>query len=164
MSIMTIVMSVMTAAVIQMFHVEESTESSTTAQSQVDIAFVRLDKEIRYATGISVPDATHVEYLRTDAGSQTCTQLWLDTSAQELDTRSWVRGTTPGTSWSRLASGVTSTQPFTRVAAAAPWYVQRLTVHLVLTSSGSTKLMDTTFSALNTSLTTASDSICGEGR
>jgi type II secretory pathway pseudopilin PulG len=165
MGIMTVVMAVFTTAAVKMFRVEDDTETVATAQSQVNLAFLRLDKEIRYATGISVPDTSRVEYLRTDAGGPTCTQLWLDSGAAELNTRSWTRGTTPGTGWTRLASGVTATQPFDRLAAAAPVYVQRLHLHLVVGSDPAhTKAMDTTFSALNTSLTTASDTICAEGR
>jgi hypothetical protein len=166
MTIMTVVLAVFTTAAVQMFHSTSDTETIAAAQSQVNVTFLRLDKDIRYAAGISVPDASNVEYLRTDEGTLRCTRLWLDGVNHELKSKSWVQGAVPGAVWTRLTSNVSSVV-FTRIAAAAPVYFQRL--HLVLTVSaegrtGRSKAMDTTFTALNTSLTTVSDTTCTEGR
>jgi type II secretory pathway component PulJ len=84
MTIMTVVLAVFTGAAVQMFHSTSDTETIAAAQSQVNVTFLRLDKEIRYAAGISAPDTSNVEYLRTDEGTLTCTRLWCDGVNQEL--------------------------------------------------------------------------------
>ena len=53
-----------------MFRTANKTEAVATAQSQISIAFQRLDKEIRYAEGISTPTSSgtgwYVEYVTAD--------------------------------------------------------------------------------------------------
>jgi hypothetical protein len=108
-----------------------------------------------------------VEFLRTDGSVPICTQLWLDPVDRELKTRTWVEDTTPAADWSSLATGASSTQPFTLLAPVAPFVSQRLRVNILLTPAGGTgpaKVMDLTFTALNTSSTTSSGTVCAEGR
>ncbi|MDT4988993.1 MAG: hypothetical protein QOI74_3087 [Micromonosporaceae bacterium] len=175
MTIMTVVLAVFTGAAVQMFHSTNDTETIAAAQSQVNVTFLRLDKEIRYAVAISVPDASNVEYLRTDEGTAKCTRLWLNGS-KELRSKWWYQQYPPPAALPLelppppdpvfLASNV-SAVVFTRIVGAAPVYFQRLRLVLTVTAdgrSGRSKTMDTTFTALNTSLTTSSDTTCTEGR
>jgi prepilin-type N-terminal cleavage/methylation domain-containing protein len=167
MTVMSIFMSIFTAAAVQMFRFESDTQTATSAQNQIHIAYLRLDKDIRYAVGISTPDAAYVEYLRTDEGVPMCTELWLDSADRQLKTRTWVEGSTPGPNWSTLASEASSTQPFTLLAPVAPFVSQRLRLNLIVgpaADAGSAKVMDMTFTALNTSAATSSGAVCAEGR
>jgi prepilin-type N-terminal cleavage/methylation domain-containing protein len=174
MTIMAVAMSVFTGGMLQMYRAANRTEATANAQSQVNIAFLRLDKEIRYAAGISAPGSVgsdrYVEFLTTYTGTPWCTQLRLSASALQLQRRTWMQGSSPLVPgpWVPLASEVTSTQPFTLSPANATFNFQRLQVKLTATSgSGATatpKQSDLTFTALNTSLTTSSATVCTEGR
>jgi prepilin-type N-terminal cleavage/methylation domain-containing protein len=166
MVLMSVAMALFTAVALQMYRVQNDTVATANAQTQANQAFIRLDREIRYAAGISVPNTSYVEYLRTDQPSPTCVELWLDGGAGQLKLRTWVQGGTPTPNWTVLVSDVSATQPFTLLPAAAPYYYQRLQLQLTITPSGSTqtKALSTTFTALNTSLATSSDTVCTEGR
>ncbi len=166
MMIMTIAMALFTAVAVQMYHAERDTEAVADDQSRVNVAFVRLDREIRYASGISQPTASFVEYLRTDGPTPRCGELWLDAATHELKNRTWTQGATPGSTWTIMVFDVSAAQPFTLLPAAAPFYYQRLGLHFVVSPSGTarSKSMSATFTALNTSLSTSSATVCGEGR
>jgi len=174
MSIMTVVGAMFTASVLQLFRSANSSEAASTAQSQVNIAFLRLDKEIRYAAAISTPGSvgadSYVEFLTTYTGTPVCTELRLHVATEQLQRRTWIQGSSPLTpsAWIPLASSVSSTQPFTFTAADATFNFQRLRLQLVATSgSGGTatpRQSDITFTALNTSLATSSATTCTEGR
>jgi hypothetical protein len=167
MTVMSIFMALFTATATQMFRFAANTETATAAQTQIYLTFLRLDKDIRYSTGISAPSTSYVEYLRTDQSAPMCTQLWLDPAARELKTRTWVEGTTPGAAWSWLASDASSAEPFKLLPTVAPFVSQRLQLNLIVGPAGGTgptKAMDLTFTALNTSSTTSSGTVCAEGR
>lgn len=173
-TVMSVFMTIFTSGVIQMYRAANKDEAASTAQSQVNLAFLRLDKEIRYAAGLSAPDLVgadpYVEYLTTNTGAAVCTELRLHLANGQLQRRTWTRGAVPvtPTPWIPLASGVSSATPFT-VSAADPTYnFQRLRLALTATSGkGGTavsKQSDVTFTALNTSLGTSSATLCTEGR
>jgi prepilin-type N-terminal cleavage/methylation domain-containing protein len=174
MTIMSIAMAMFTTGILQMYRSANKNEAMSTAQSQISIAFQRLDKEIRYAAGLStqgfVGADPYVEFLITNGGSPVCTELRLHVATAQLQRRTWTQGSTPVTpsGWLPLASNISSTQPFTVSAADATYNFQRLTLNLVAGwGSGTTatsKRTDITFTALNTSLETASTTICTEGR
>ncbi len=174
MSIMTIVGAIFTAGVLQMFRSANRSEAASTAQSQINNAFLRLDKEIRYAAGISTPGSvgsdSYVEFLTTNTGTPVCTELRLHVATRQLQRRTWIQGSSPLTpsAWIPLASFVSSTQPFTLSAADATFNFQRLQLKLVGTSgaggTATSKQTDVTFTALNTSPTTSSATVCTEGR
>lgn len=167
MTIMSIFMAIVTAAAVQMFRYEADTVTATSAKTQIHIAFLRLDKDIRYASAISVPDPSYVEYLRTDLRDSVCTELWMDPADRQLRQRTWVQGTTPGSSWSTIVSGVSATQPFTLEPPVLPFSTQRLRVNVVVAPAGDTgpsRVMDVTFTAANSTSSTASGSVCSEGR
>jgi prepilin-type N-terminal cleavage/methylation domain-containing protein len=171
MSIMAVVMLMFTGGVIQMYRSTHKNESIATAQAQTNIAFLRLDKEIRYATGISTPGLVgtdnYVEYLTTNTGTAVCTQLRLKVDAKQLQRRSWIQGALPG-DFVPLASSVSSSAPFTLFQADATYNFQRLQLRLTATSGTGGTLTaaetDITFTALNTSLSTSSATVCTEGR
>jgi prepilin-type N-terminal cleavage/methylation domain-containing protein len=167
MTIMSIFMAIFTTAAVQMFHYETDAETATSAKTQIHIAFLRLDKDIRYASAISVPNTSYVEYLRTDLPDPVCTELWMDTAGRQLRRRTWVQGTTPGSDWGTIVSGVSATQPFTLLPPVIPFTTQRLRVNLVVGpagSTGSSRVMDLTFTAANSTSSTAGGSACSEGR
>jgi prepilin-type N-terminal cleavage/methylation domain-containing protein len=167
MTIMGIFMAMFTAAATQMFRFETNTETATSAQTQIHLAFLRLDKDIRYATGISAPSTAYVEYLRTDEGQPVCAELWMDATGRALKSRTWPQGTTPASSWTTLATDASSALPFTLIPPAPPFNSQQLRLTITVGPPGGTstaKLMDVTFTALNTSSSTASSTVCTEGR
>ena len=167
MTLMSIFMAIFTTVAVQMFHYETNTVTATSAKTQIHLAFLRLDKDIRYASAISVPDSSYVEYLRTDLRDPTCTELWMDPAGRQLRQRSWVQGTAPGSSWSTIVSGASAALPFTLVPPVLPFTTQRLRVNLVVAPAGDagpSRVMDLTFTAANSASSTAGGSVCGEGR
>jgi Tfp pilus assembly protein PilV len=174
MTILSVVMAMFTGGVLQMYRAANRTEAAATSQSQINIAFLRLDKEIRYAAGISTPGSVasdpYVEFLTTYTGTPVCTELRLRVAARQLQRRTWAQGSSPLTPspWIPLASDISSTQPFTLSAADATFNFQRLRLKLVATSgaggTATSKQTDVTFTAMNTSLTTSSATVCTEGR
>ncbi len=174
MTIMTIAMAVFTGGILQLHRAANRTEATANAQSQVNIAFLRLDKEIRYAAGISTPGTvgsdSYVEFLTTYTGTAVCTELRLQVAAKQLQRRTWVQGSSPlaPSPWIPMASEVSSTLPFTLSVPDATFNFQRLRVRLLATSgaggTATSKQTDVTFTALNTSLTTSSATVCTEGR
>ena len=172
MAVMSLLMAMFMTSVVQMFRSANKTDSMATAQSQISIAFQRLDRDIRYAEGVSTPTTSapwYVEYVTAHTGTAVCTQLWLDTSTGQLKRRTW----NEGGSYSQikgvpLASGVTATQPFTVYSPDSTYNVQRLRVRLSATSgtgvTATTQNVDVTFTAMNTSLSTSSATVCTEGR
>jgi prepilin-type N-terminal cleavage/methylation domain-containing protein len=175
MSIMAIFLALSTGALLSLYSATNKTQSIADAQQQLGLAFNRLDREIRYSSGISTPGYVgtdpYVEFVSTYTGSPVCTQLRLNLASQRLQQRTWTQGTatvTP-TAWTTLASGVSSTaQPFTVNAADATLNFQRLAVGVTVTGGGvaasSTRDFSATFTALNTSLNTDSSTACSEGR
>jgi prepilin-type N-terminal cleavage/methylation domain-containing protein len=172
MVVMSVLMAMFLTSVVQVFRAANKTDAIATAQSQISIAFQRLDREIRYAEGVSTPTTSapwYVEYVTAYTGTARCTQLWLDTTTGQLKRREWTEGGT----YSQIvgvpiASGITATQPFTVYAPDTVYNVQRLRVRLTATSgqgaSGSIQNVDVTFTAMNTSLSTSSATVCTEGR
>ena len=169
MSMMLVAVSAVTAGVVTMFRTASTTALTSTAQSQVSLVVLRLDRQVRYATGISRPrvvDGTqYVEYLFVEQGRLTCVQLRV--AGGNLQQRSWTSGATPPGDWATLASGVATPHPFTHLAADDQIAHQRLTVAVHATAdAGSetrTKHRTVTFTALNTTRDSPTD-VCGEAR
>jgi Tfp pilus assembly protein PilW len=171
MLIMSIVMVIFTTGIIQLHRLANSTEARSDAQSQISVALLRLDKEVRYAAGIGLPHTVngnpYVEYLITRAGGDQCVQLRV--AGGILSRRTWIPGAVPlaPAPWTALASNITTAQPFEHLAATDTIGHQRLTVKLAATSGNGRntvrKASEITFTALNTGLQTGSDA-CAEGR
>ena len=170
MTIMSVLMGMFTTGVLQVFRSANRSEALSAAQSQIHMAFQRLDTEIRYAAGISeqgqVGHDWYVEYLSTFTGTPVCTQL-RSTETGLLQRRRWDEGATPPP-FVQLASGVSGTHPFTRhpVLPGPGVKFQRLAVSLSATGGpdGRQREIDIVFTALNTSPATSSDTTCTEGR
>jgi prepilin-type N-terminal cleavage/methylation domain-containing protein len=158
---MSILMTVVTGSIIQIYHSVDGVDAIAAAQSQVDTTFARLDKEVRYARGISNPGVVngdaYVEYLLTVDATDTCVELRLHTGA--LQRRQWPASRTPPapTGWQTLASSVTAGTPF---AVTAPdtdtltgFRYQRLTLDVTAVTGGagvaSHRETAVTFTALN---------------
>jgi prepilin-type N-terminal cleavage/methylation domain-containing protein len=177
-TVLSVVMSLFTAGIIQMYRSANKTEAIVNAQNQIVIAFQRLDKDVRYAAGISregmVGSGPGVEYLIANTGSPMCVQLRLKPAKNQLQRRTWPQGSTPpkpdaaAADWAVLANDITGSNPFTFRAANSDAPFQSLRVRLSTTSGGAggsaTKQTDITFTALNTSLSTVSAAVCTEGR
>ncbi|AEV84334.1 hypothetical protein ACWT_3311 [Actinoplanes sp. SE50] len=192
MGVMSVVMAIFTGGVIQFYRSADAAEETGITQTQLRLAFQTLDREVRYANGISLPataainGAWYVEFSGIDpAGAQVCRQLRLDAGGvlQEL---TWTPGSPPaaGTRGRTLASGLMSPggsvpAPFDRQAAGSTPYasastsatgtafspdLQRLRVRLTTRAGSTTSVTDVTFTALNTSRDTADPNICLEGR
>jgi prepilin-type N-terminal cleavage/methylation domain-containing protein len=189
MGLMSVVMVVFTAAILQSYRASAKAESISIIQSQLRIAFQRFDRELRYASWIAQPGqvgtAWYVEWAGYD-GSQ-CYQLRLETApagSQEgpnnahgvLQLRTWPLATPPvaGASGQTLASNLADpggSGPFERtdagVATGGSDFVpdfDRLRVRLTAQRGDSAASVDTTFTALNTSRNTPDTNDCSLGR
>jgi prepilin-type N-terminal cleavage/methylation domain-containing protein len=170
MGLMSVVMVVATAAIAQIYHSVNESENTAEAQAQVTRAFTRLDQEIRYARAISAPAVlngdNYVEYMVGIDNVDTCVELRLRTSTNELQRRQWTKNVVPlvPTGWTTLASVVSAGAPFTTILpdkiglTGFRFQRLRLTVSAVLgggtgggtlTTGGSTRQTDVTFTALN---------------
>jgi hypothetical protein len=173
MTIMTVVTALFTAGIVQMFKMVNGTDDRSVAQSQVSVALLRLDKDIRYASGISVPYTLgfnqHVDFLIPKAGSSTCVQLRVVAASRVLQRRTWTWKANPlgATPWVTLATNVTSPTPFSYTAPDSEISYQRLTVDLRVTTGPTGKTVTrnskVTYTALNTTTTSVNDD-CIAGR
>jgi hypothetical protein len=157
-----VVTAVFITAIVALYQVSNVTNAREIAQAQVHMAFVRVDRQIRYAAGITTPGQVgadwYAEYVTTNTGPAICGQLRLNAAAEQLQWRSWNRGQTPPTTWAVLASDLSGTTPFTFYEANSYGGVQQLEVQLTATvGSGkavATRQINEKFTARNTSLRT----------
>jgi Tfp pilus assembly protein PilV len=173
MVVMSISLAMFTVAILQINRSASRTQAISQAQTQLNVAFLRLDKEIRYASAISKEGTTGgdpaVEYLTTNTGSRVCTELRIN--AGQLQRRTWTQPPPPAvpgpgnetpSSWLPLATNVSSTTPFTFHDADDTENFQRLELDFKAgdTAGGPAAWRQThvTFTALNTSLITKGDS------
>lgn len=158
----TVVMAIFTTTLVQMFQVSNKSHALEVAQAQVHTAFVRVDRQLRYAYGITTPGQVgahwYAEYVTTNTGPAVCGQLRLNTVAAQLQWRTWTRGQTPSNTWTVLASKVSGVTPFTFHEADTYGGVQQLQLKLSATdgagATAATRQIDEKFTARNTSLRT----------
>ena len=168
MSVMSIVVVLFTGGIVQLYQAQNRSEAVTGVSQQIHIAFVRLDRDIRYAAGVSVPATVasgneYVEYLITNTGAVICTQLRI-TPAGQLQTRRKVDSAAAGP-WSVLASQLVDPSSFVRTPASDGGNAyQQLVVSLTAQAGGAAatekETAAFTFTALNTTVSTSSDSVC----
>jgi prepilin-type N-terminal cleavage/methylation domain-containing protein len=168
MTLMSIFGTIFVSGIAQMYRAANYAEALATAQSQVRIAFGRLDTQIRYATGLSTPGPAtgadrYVEYLTSNTGTEMCGQIRLQGSTSLLQWRQWNRGGQPG-GWTLLASQVSSATPFTVTQTSTGSASQTLTITLTSAASGGSKQFRTTFAALNSGPGVDTSAYCVEGR
>ena len=172
--IMSVVGAVFTTGILQIYRTAAAAEADSTAQTQLSIALLRLDKSLRYAYAIGAVHtegtAPYVEYLvmAPETGGSTyvkrCVQLRLagaDPQNLQLQSRSWALSA-PGsaTAWVPLAANLTTvagSAPFVRTQPTAAVNHQLLTVRLGARSGKASKTSVLTFTALNTYASTAVD-------
>jgi prepilin-type N-terminal cleavage/methylation domain-containing protein len=171
--VLTVVMSMFTGAMLQIYRNVNKTEAVSGVQSQLNVAFLRLDKEIRYASAISDQVTSGGDYffrfLISNTGTSRCVELKLDGTAKKLLRRDWTQtsGTPAVSPWLPLASSVTSTSPFLTSDAAdsyaAPSVRIRLRATTGATNDASSRATDMTFTAQNAYGKTADATVCSEG-
>ncbi|MGX7680788.1 hypothetical protein ACSMXN_18025 [Jatrophihabitans sp. DSM 45814] len=183
MALMTVFMTIFTTSVALMYRSINKVTSLSDSATQLNQAFVRLDREVRYAAAVSQPGITtnggwYVELKTTNTGATVCTQFRVNPSAKQLQRRTWsvtsAGAATNITSWIPLASGVTNgnvlpgaaNPPFVLTPPSATFTYQTLGVRL-LVSSGSgdaptTSVSAVTYTALNSTVATTSTDVCTE--
>jgi hypothetical protein len=189
-ALMGVFTAMFTTSVVQVHRATNQTDALGIAQTDLHIAFGRLDAQVRYASWIRPPAANtryrYVEFLgRHPATEQPrCFRLVLDGSTGQLYGTDWAPGGSPGDR-RRLANNVVvdstpvfevqepGTQPFASASPVPPGAsyapdFQRLRIRLAtLVGTGEnsgTAAIDVTFSAVNTSRTTVPGPECTEGR
>jgi hypothetical protein len=153
------------------------------SSSQINIAFLELDTTVRYASYIGTPVSTpgvgtgnwYVELQNTNNGAESCTQLRVDTTSQQLQSRMWTVGSAVPSTWVPIASGISNggaiagatTQPFYLVPAGKNTMFQRLTINLISPAGPASSITNSTssftFTALNSVLPAPTSPICLQG-
>lgn len=169
MSIMSIFLAMFTGAIVVLTQTQNRAEALTTSSGDVNTAFQRLDSTIRYAAAISPPGSTgsaggwYVEFLTTASGTAVCTQLRVDSTLQQLQSRTWQPDapSTAPTRWVPLANHITNGNattgsadvpvPFTLFPAPDGVGFEQLTVRLAATTGNPAMISRSamTFTALN---------------
>ena len=179
MFIMVIFMTIFTGAVVSMARTVNKVEAISTSSAQINAAFLRLDKLIRYSTAITTQNTgasgdwyVELDSVDNSAVVETCTQLRVDIVAKQLQMRTWTVPTTNTSSYASLSSWVpmannitngavalgSKDQPFTTplALATAATHYQRLTVTLIAAGSGAgvaSTRSNMTFTVLNSTTT-----------
>ncbi len=144
-------------------------------------AFLLLDKQVRYASGIMAPGTAsdgnfYIEYQWSKSNGSTdtltCSQWRLNPTTHILQVRSWQSGTTPATTpaWTTMDTGVvnvpSSAPPFALlgpVVNGATMQYQVLQVNLIAKRDTGNLTTKGTLTALNTPNSSApSPSVCQE--
>ncbi|GAA0812968.1 PulJ/GspJ family protein [Spirilliplanes yamanashiensis] len=168
------VSALVTAGVLQAHAAANRTEAVAAADTQVETAFRRIDKEIRYARWIrppaQTPSSAWVEFLNSDpaTGQPRCHRVVVDRAAGVLRTVAWQPGATPPAAQSLAGQLVDGSDPFfTLEATGATDFARlrlRLTSRVGRNASAGTVTSDVTFTALNTSRSATPGAECTEGR
>ena len=171
MGIMSIFMGIFTASMLSMYSSTNKTLAVHNSSAELNTAFDRLDKQVRYAAVIDQPKGPStdpsVRFLRTDLPTPTCTQLKIrtvvDANILQLVERTWeVSGNGSAihiSGWNQLAAGLsltdqngTDVRPFD-VKVPTGGTVQRLELHFVVIDgagkSATRSFSEITFSAMN---------------
>jgi hypothetical protein len=165
MAVISVCGAIFSAGMMEFNASSDANDSLTSAQAQTDSAFERLDKEIRYATGISAPAHVNTSwYVEYASNPDRCTQLRMTDTSGLLQSRTQT-GTGAISGWRQLASQLSGARGFIRTAAAdSAARNQQLSVTFTLTTGSrwakASRPVSFTFTALNTSPDTA-DAVCG---
>jgi prepilin-type N-terminal cleavage/methylation domain-containing protein len=183
MAIMSVVMTVVTAGITQIYSAANRVDTGSYNRSQLTIAFRRLDAEVRYATWIATPGLVGTRYYVEYAVPAGCRQLKLDTGTGVLTLYSWPLTSSTPADPVALASNVaviSGVAPFTTYAIGAmpfatasadpigigkgyaPQFSQ-LRVRINVTTGATTTPFDSLFTAENSS-TNVNSSTCSSGR
>ena len=178
--VLSVVMAVATTGILQVFTAVGRADAASVTQSQVQLAFATLDKEVRYAAWVRPPADTgryaYVEFLGAVARTRQsrCHRAVVDRVAGTLRLQSWRPDTIPGAG--RVVAGQLVTVPdavFTliepdtldnRVTATHQRLQVRLTSRFGTGSHQRTVSNDVTFTAVNTNPTSVVGPECTGGR
>jgi type II secretory pathway pseudopilin PulG len=176
MPFLLIVTALVSTTMLTAYGAEARVQATSQSSSQVTLAFIALDSEIRYASDInqpgkdsSTPPNYYVEFdsnwNQNSQGEPLCTQLEYNNSLGQLQQRTWYTGATIPTVWKTLASALqtsVSTNPFTLIDVESPWQLT-LTFTSVAVSGASKGNAGSSFTitALDTTASSASQSVCG---
>jgi prepilin-type N-terminal cleavage/methylation domain-containing protein len=187
MTIMSVVMTVVIAAIAQIYSATNRVDTASYDRSQLTIAFRRLDAEIRYATWLSTPGLVGTRYYEEYAVPNSgCRELKFDSGVLTL--YSWVLPSATPANPVVLASSLTLTSgvvPFTTYAVGstpfatasgtatadplgigkgyAPQFAQ-LRLRFSAATGPTVVPFDTVFTAENTNANTATSNDCSKGR
>lgn len=175
MTVMMIFLGIFTGSMILMSRSETKARAVSDTSTQVNQAFLWLDKNVRYSSGISTPGTSsgdfYVELSNTGTGSQVCTQVRLHVTNHQLQRRSWtVSGSsyTNLTAWLPVADNITnSTTPFS-VASTVTGSEVHQQLGVKLTSVGGSANAPTTsesaftLTAVNSASADAQSGLCQE--
>lgn len=176
MVVMSVFLAMFTGSVVMMFRSSNSSQAVAHTAQEIDNAFTKLDKQVRYASYVGEPGQDpndgnnwYVEFQDSNTTPATCYQLRVDQASAALQQRSWSGSGTPS-AWQQLATGVLngggtgSAAPFAVTAATSTVTSVELTVHLVAgEGSGSDAAQsqsNMTFTALNSTVNTPIRGIC----
>lgn len=169
MVIMSVFSAIYITALLQVYRAVKTTGSRTWAATQLQVGFVRLDKEIRYAKKINTPTLVgakwYVEYLTYAMPTGSSTGVWtchaIRLNGTGLEVLSWDKDVTPNPSaFVPIMSGVKATDstagPFPPLAAVSGANdLQKLRLSVTVsggTNSAAAGQLDVTFTALNSSI------------
>lgn len=173
MGIFSVVMSIFMAAVISMVGSTGRVNNTADASDGVRAAFLRLDRQVRYADALNQPVLSasgnwYVEFRtsqRANGQPTLCTQWRYDPAARVLQYRTWNDGSTPTSTFRTVTTRVrpvaAGASPFTVQKASADYLNQKLTV-VVASGAGAgpsagRASMQTSFVARNSSLSSPSN-------
>jgi prepilin-type N-terminal cleavage/methylation domain-containing protein len=186
-TVMSVVMVVFTTAVLQIYGNSGTAESIATTRSQLNLAFQRFDRELRYASWIATPGkvgtAWYVEFASSDAKEclqlETAPAIVKDNDTDGLGVLQLIRWT-PGSPPAKNRPGQTIASqlvtdaegPFELAPANVsstddPSYtpdLAALRVRLTARAGRNSATVNATFTALNTSRNTPTTHVCSEGR
>jgi len=162
MGVMVVVMAIVTASLLSMYRSADEIDSRSAAQAELGLVLQRLDREVRYAKGISATPETGadaVDFLTIQGTEQRCVQLRVVDGV--LAQRTWAYGVAPvsPSPWRPLASGLILATPFTYLPPDDKLGYQRLRIDLRRDADAN----EATFTALNTDRSSGNDH-CAAGR
>lgn len=182
MTLMVVFMGMFTGAVVMMNQAMNKSQAVNLSATQLNVAFLSLDKTVRYAAAIGKPGQGtsgsgdwYVELRVTNTGAEVCNQLRVDIVSQQLQSRTWTvvnaLASTPSV-WVPISSGVSNgaavsgaaTQPFYLVPVLANAVFQQLTVNLISPAGSGSSVTNSvssfTFTALNSTVPAPTAPIC----
>jgi prepilin-type N-terminal cleavage/methylation domain-containing protein len=190
MTILSIFLAILGTATFSMFRSVNLTQQSDYATSQLNQAYIRLEREVRFASGISNPGVDNfnqpsVEFADTTSGVQICTQIRLAPGGV-LQQRTWTDDGSPpvfstpttlaidvaaDTPTAPASADPSVSGPFATLPVSANASNEQLEIAVNVRQASQTtgtntrvRHLDATFTAANTDATTTSSSVCVAGR
>ena len=161
MTVMTIVMAVFTASVLRMYRTANDVEARSGTQTQISTAMQRLDRQIRYAKGISDPytiaGVSYVDLLAVQQTKRQCIQLRVANGVLSQRTWTYLANPLDLTGWTAVAYGLTTAAPFDYLPPTDALGHQQLTVTLGGGTGSGADANTVTFTALNSDRTAGQD-------